>query len=447
MSSSILRPGYVDPGRPLTRNGTMIMPALDLYRELAGHDEETLREPDPAQHRAETADLAGDLAGELTRDLAQELDELSLVLDARGHQGLGDVEEQPTLDHAPVHAVPVAEAPRERVHPQRRMTFAALRALPARVSTLPPPPPGRSSLAAAEAATVQAPAVGPSRAAQPTGTTTVEAIAGMPIIAVGEDFVSRSSAAARPSTTVIPPPLPPPAFAAPISVPAPRPFQGGVAVADVQRPSFSSIAPTSFAIASEDTVMVRRQDKRRSRGRIAAAVGIWVTVAAGVALVATGRLGQPPAPSSPESAPVAAQVAPPADRAPVAAAAAPAPAAPAMEDEDEGEAAPREPTDPVASAAPAQPVAAALAAGAPAGPARAGAWPTGATPRKDPQIHIDSVFFGHTSDDRSVTMQLDGKTVIVREGDVADDVQVEKIMRDGVILRRGNRKFAVYAKE
>jgi hypothetical protein len=427
----------------------MIMPALDLYRELAGYDEETLREQDPAPHRAAPVDLAGDLAGELTRDLAQELDELSVVLDARGQEVLAHGEEQPTIDHAPEHVAPAPQPPRERVHPQRRMTFAALRALPARASTLPPPPPGRSALAAAEAATMQAPAVAAPRAAQPAGSTTVEAIAGMPIIAVGEDFVARSGAAARPNSTVIPPPLP--AFAAPVSVPAPRPFQGGVAFADVQRTSLSSIAPTSFAIASEDTVMVRAHDKRRSRGRIAAAVGIWVAVAAGVALVATGRLGQAPQPSSPESAPVAAQVAPPADRALAAAPAAAAPAAPAIEDEAEVEAAPSEAAEPagpaVAVAVPAQPVAAVVPASAPVSPAKAGAAPAAGTPRKDPQIHIDSVFFGHTSDDRSVTMQLDGKTVIVREGDVADDVQVEKIMRDGVILRRGNRKFAVYAKE
>jgi hypothetical protein len=417
----------------------MIMPALDLYRELAGFDEETIREDEAAPHRAAPPDLGGDLAGELTRDLAQELDELSVVLDARAQQASVDAAEQPTLDHTPAQAVPVP-APRERVHPQRRMTFAALRALPARASTLPPPPPGRST-AAADAATVQAPVIAPARSSQPAGSTTVEAIAGMPIIAVGEDFAARSSGPSRSVATVLPPPLPAPAFAAPVSMPAPPPFPSAAMFADAQRSSLSSIAPTSFAIASEETVIVRRQDKRRGRGRIAAAVGIWVALAAGVALVATGRLGQRPEPSTPESAPVTAQVAPPADRAPAA-----PPAAP-----QESEAAASEPAEAaVAAAAPAQPaVAAVVPASSPASPAKAGArpGPAPATPSKDPRIHIDSVFFGHTSDDRSVTMQLDGRTVIVREGDVADDLQVEKIMRDGIILRRGNRKFAVYTKE
>ena len=60
------------------------------------------------------------------------------------------------------------------------------------------------------------------------------------------------------------------------------------------------------------------------------------------------------------------------------------------------------------------------------------------------KIEINSLFFGHAADDRSVTMKLDGKEVIVREGDVAEDLQVETILPDGVVFKRGKRRFAVY---
>jgi hypothetical protein len=343
-------------------------------------------------HRAAAATPAAAEA-QPYRDVARELDEMSLVLEVdklRAEAARGVADDEATV---------IMSAPPQRVEANRRMTLAALRALPARASSLPPPPPR-----------AVAPAPAP------------EAIRGMPIIAVGEPC---------------PAPIPAAYVAPPLETLAPEPqlaiaFQPPM-FADASRAPFPSVPPTSYCIPVDEPPPPSGRRQRGSRLRVAIACTVWAALLGGAALVATGHLGQRPEPqamATPEAVGPAARPAPKP--------AAPPPAAepqPEMPETPESEAAtvedlPDEPAKPA-------PVAA-----APARPSQRNA--ASASQPKNHDIQIDSLFYGHTSDDRSVTLQVDGKEVIVREGDVTDDLVVENILPDGVVFKRGNRRFAVY---
>jgi hypothetical protein len=325
------------------------------------------------------------------RDVARELDETSLVLEVdklRAEAARGVAADEATVIMSP---------PPERVEANRRMTLAALRALPARARSLPPPPPR-----------AVAPAPAP------------EAIRGMPIIAVGEPC---------------PAPVPSPYVAPPLETIAPEP-QPAIAFqppmfADAARAPFPSVPPTSYCIPVDEPPPPSGRRQRGSRLRVAIACTVWAALLGGAALVATGHLGQRPEPqamATPEAVGPAARPAPKP--------AAPLPAAEPQPEMPESEAA-------TVDELPDEPAKPAPVAAAPSRPASPRSNAASAQP-KNHDIQIDSLFYGHTSDDRSVTLQVDGKEVIVREGDVTDDLQVENILPDGVVFKRGNRRFAVY---
>jgi hypothetical protein len=305
------------------------------------------------------------------------------------------------------------------------LTFAALRALPARTTSLPPAPPHSTYAPPLRARNT----VIPSR------------IEGIPIVSIGETPAAAASHACPPA----------------LDTPHPG---------DFARAQFDSLAPMTSASVFAGTphtqgslgaphtpgsaplfpvhaveVPARAANQNRWLQVVAACAFFSVLITVGV-LRATNRIGPTAgaAPIAAEAARPAAPAAPKPAAEPSAAAEDPATAQPAAEAEEqpavEVEAAP-------SATAATTPARGARPGNRPARVAAAGAKPAG----QDHDIQLDSLFYGHERDERSVTLQLDGQSVILREGDVAQDLQVERILPDGVIFRRGTRLFAVYGKK
>ena len=234
--------------------------------------------------------------------------------------------------------------------------------------------------------------------------------------------------------TVPPAPDPTPIVGIPIvSIGESACVEAAAPIPEEPRRQLDSLAPTSAPMPYFPVHAVELPARAANPGRwlqaTAACAFFSVLLAVGV-LRATGHIG-PRAPFSSQTQAAAtppARVSPPAAQPTADPAAAPDDAAPPEQEEPAAEASPP----------PAQPTAPRPAAGAKV---------RGTARQIDHDIQVDSLFFRHTADERSVTLQLDGKSVILREGDVADDLQVQKILPDGVIFRRGKRLFAVYGKK
>lgn len=329
---------------------------------------------------------------------------------------------------------------------QRRLTFAALRALPARATVLEPPPPGRSA-AASPVVVTRTPAAPPSISGR---------IVGMPVLAIGAPEAGPESAAdvcAQVLRAVEPRGIGEPHLAPPAptrtQVMAVAPAQPSAFVFDSIAPTTAWTAPSSpppgmpsIAPVANDIAPLSAPVRAPRRDRLPlVATAIFLAVF-GAAMGLRLHRGADPVASASTSAETVARVAKATARIARAAAVDAEAQAQAQADEpaSEPDADPAS-SDPAADASPAG-----ASPAAPATAARAGrrAAPRGATASKDHAIQIDSLYYGLDAGDRSVTLVVDGKSVIVREGDVSDDLQVKQILPNGVVFRRGGRLFAVY---